>query len=261
MHPLTEVWWKRFVNRTDGTLRQSGNGWHFEAQELTRPEVDAALRAHQSLGVYAADQNGFSRWLCLDADDAQGKDALQQLAIELNPTCTMFEPSRRGAHLWWCCPPTQWERVRQVGHSLARQAGVACEVFPKGKGRNGVRLPPKTGETYPIVDPLSGEIRSVEDLASLCVEPLPQIVVPQVVAADRHVLGESRGSFAELWREVEQLTKLRQYGPERAIGHCPFHDDQHPSLSILGGFWRCWAGCGEGGINAFRARARGLERR
>jgi DNA primase len=64
-----------------------------------------------------------------------------------------------------------------------------------------------------------------------------------------------------LWREVEQLTKLRQYGPERAIGHCPFHDDQHPSLSILGGFWRCWAGCGEGGINAFRARARGLERR
>ncbi|MGI8483562.1 MAG: CHC2 zinc finger domain-containing protein [Thermomicrobiales bacterium] len=47
------------------------------------------------------------------------------------------------------------------------------------------------------------------------------------------------------------------------MGRCPFHDDRHPSLSILGGFWRCWAGCGEGGVNAFRAleKQRGGNRR
>lgn len=265
MHPLRDTWWERFVNRTDGTLRRTGHGWHFAPRELTLAELDAALRGRQSLGVYAVDQRGLSRWLCLDADDEAGREALQALAIELNPKTTLFEPSRRGAHLWWCCPPTRWERARQVGLTLALTSGISCEVFPKGEGRNGVRLPltphPKTGETYPIIDPATGEIRSVEDLAQRGVEPLPQIVLPQVVAADRRVSERTRGSFDELRREVEQLTRLRQYGPERAIGRCPFHEDRHPSLSLLGGFWRCWAGCGEGGVNAFRARVRGLERR
>lgn len=260
MHPLTDTWWRRFVNRTDGTLRRAGDGWRFDPRHLTRDELDGALSARQSLGIYAVDQEGFSRWLCLDADDEVGRSALQQLAIELNPATTLFEPSRRGAHLWWCCPPTKWSTVRAAGLALARQVDLTCEVFPKSDGRNGVRLPltrhPRTGNIYPIVDPATGEIRPVRDLARLAVEPLPQLHVPAVLEADRVTRANTTQAFTQLSDEVERFTKLRQYGPERAIGCCPFHDDRHPSLSLLGGFWRCWAGCGEGGINAFRAKTR-----
>jgi hypothetical protein len=94
-----------------------------------------------------------------------------------------------------------------------------------------------------------------EQLCQLRPAPLPVVqlakVLPKVVAP-----GEQQTDFEALYREIAAVTKLRQYGRERAIGHCPLHHDRHPSLSVVGGFWRCWAGCGEGGLNAFRARLR-----
>jgi len=256
MHPLTEIWWARFVNRTDGTLRRGGDGWRYTPKELTEAEVHAALNLRQALGVYAVDQAGLSRWLCLDADSDDGKDALVTIAKELNPATTLFELSRRGAHLWWFCPPTPWQHVRAVGQQHIAKQGIECEVFPKSAGRNGVRLPltrhPGTGLVYPIVDPATGETRSTRDLKQLAVEPLPPLAMPEVATSERRAFDNTAQSYGALIREVERFTKLRQYGPERAVGRCPFHDDRRPSLSLLGGFWRCWTGCGEGGINAFR---------
>lgn len=258
MHPLTDIWWERFINRTDGTLRRGGDGWRYTAQKLTKTELDAALNLRQSLGVYAVDEAGMSRWLCLDADTDEGKAGLTVIAQDLNPATTLFEFSRRGAHLWWFCPPTPWQQVRAVGQALISKKGIECEVFPKTAGRNGVRLPltrhPGTGLVYPIVDSITGEIRESTHLKGLSSEPLPQLAMPHARVAERRSFENSQQAFAELWCEVERVTSLRQYGPERAIGRCPFHDDRRPSLSLLGGFWRCWAGCGEGGINAFRSR-------
>jgi hypothetical protein len=257
MHPLTQVWWTRFINRTDGTLRRGGDGWRFTTTPLTKQEMSDALRLKQSLGIYAVDTKGMSRWLCLDADTDKGRAALADTAAALNPDTTLFEISRRGAHLWWFCPPTPWQRVRAVGQSLIAKQGIDCEVFPKSAGRNGVRLPltrhPKTGDVYPVIDPLTGAIREPVDLLHLVIEPLPQLTMVELQRAERHTAETNHRAFAALWDEVTQFTRLRQYGPERAIGLCPFHDDRHPSFSLLGGFWRCWAGCGEGGIGAFRS--------
>jgi DNA primase len=38
-----------------------------------------------------------------------------------------------------------------------------------------------------------------------------------------------------------------------AVGLCPFHDDQHPSLGVNaeGNYWHCFAGCGGGSIIDF----------
>ena len=83
MHPLTATWWRLFVNRTDGSLRRQGAGWHFDAAILTGEEVSRALSGAQSLGVYATDQHGRSRWLCLDADDGPNGDLLAALARTL----------------------------------------------------------------------------------------------------------------------------------------------------------------------------------
>lgn len=264
MHPLTDVWWRLFINRTDGALRRGRSGWVYAPQRLTLYEVEAALRGQVSLGVYAADSTGLSRWLCLDADTDEGRLALAQVAARLDPTCSLLELSRRGAHLWRVCPPTPWSQVRTYGEYLLEQVGLRCEIFPKGPARTGVRLPatrhPRTGEIYPIIDPATGVIRERADLGRLVAQPLPEL--PHRPQPNRRPATDyGSAAFDQLRREVEQTTDLRHYGPERAVGCCPFHDDQHPSLSLLGGFWRCWAGCGEGGLNAWRslARKRGKE--
>ena len=43
---------------------------------------------------------------------------------------------------------------------------------------------------------------------------------------------------------IQQTVPLRRTGKEW-LGRCPFHDDQHASLSVnpAKGLWRCWAGC------------------
>ena len=265
MHPLSDIWWHLFVNRTDGCLRHFGDGWRHAKRQLTIEELDRALSGRQSLGIDATDADGLSRWLCLDADDEDGRRGLHLLAHGLNPDTSLFEISRRGAHLWWFCPPTPWHQVRATGLALAGRRGISCEVFPKSSGRNGVRVPltphPKTGEIYPVVDPNTGELRSVDGLQHLTVQELPNLESPSPRPVHYRRWPDRYGDFAELLAEVERHTSVRQYGPERAIGRCPFHDDRRPSLSLLGGFWRCWAGCGEGGIGAFRARIGRMERR
>lgn len=259
MHPLTATWWRLFINRTDGTLRASRDGWHFDSTVLEQAEVSRALSGKQSLGVYAASETGLSRWVCLDADTDEGGQALLGLAQNLDPRSTLFELSRRGAHLWWFCPPTPWRRAQGVGLALAQQAGITCEVFPKSQGRTGVRLPltphPGTREIYPVLDPNTGELKAVSALRRVRPETLPQLAAPEILNPRRREPVDGGNQFGDLVREIEQVTRVRVYGPERAVGHCPFHDDRHPSLSVLGGFWRCWAGCGEGGIGAFRALA------
>ena len=43
-----------------------------------------------------------------------------------------------------------------------------------------------------------------------------------------------------------------------AIGKCPFHEDQHPSLGIndQDNYWHCFAGCGGGSIIDFWSKWR-----
>ena len=47
------------------------------------------------------------------------------------------------------------EHLKTYGDHLREGTGIRCEVFPKGEGRTGVRLPltphPKTGHTYPAI--------------------------------------------------------------------------------------------------------------
>lgn len=263
MHPLTDTWWRLFVNWTDGSLRARGTTWIFDPRPLTRKELSDALGGTQSLGVYAVNLRGFSRWLCLDVDTTEAKAGLLALAEQMAPGTSLFEPSRRGGHLWRFCPPTPWQQVQAYGTWLMDQAGITCEVFPKGAGRTGVRLPltvhPKTGDTYPVIDPRTGAILDHEELHRLHPASLPVVElrreVPTNVGLTREG-NERQTDFEALFRAIAEVTRVRQYGSERAIGQCPFHDDQHPSLSVVGGFWRCWAGCGEGGVNAFRARLR-----
>jgi len=45
-----------------------------------------------------------------------------------------------------------------------------------------------------------------------------------------------------------------------AVGHCPFHDDDHPSFGVNrdGNNWQCFAGCGGGTIIDFWMKWKGV---
>jgi hypothetical protein len=53
---------------------------------------------------------------------------------------------------------------------------------------------------------------------------------------------------------------IKFHGPSvKQSTRCPFHQDKNPSLSVdLGkAVWRCWSGCGEGGLLAFEKKFAG----
>ncbi len=49
--------------------------------------------------------------------------------------------------------------------------------------------------------------------------------------------------------------------PRGAIGHCPFHEDEHQSFSVYrdGNYWKCFAGCGGGSIIDFWMKFNGVD--
>lgn len=250
MHPLTDVWWRLCVNRTDGALRSRGHGWYFDPATLTRHELSRALAGKKPLGIYATTPQGRSRWLCLDADTDEGRDVLIAIANRMETGTYMFEPSRRGGHLWRFCPPTPWKEVRAYGEFLLERAKISCEVFPKGEGRTGVRVPltphPKTGATYPLIDPGTGEILELSALMDLKPAPLPPVPIRKRMAPTMAVaLTGERGDFATLVHEIEGVIRLRQYGPDRRSVAVRFMMTGIPVCP-------CWAGSGAAGPGAAR---------
>lgn len=247
-----------FVNRRDVFLTAASGGcWHHCRRELSDVILAAALAGRTLLGLYSVAADQRCRWICLDVDDDARAGALGR-AVQLldGPACTLLELSRRGMHLWIFIEPTSWNRAHAWGRDLATRAGVPdIEVFPKGDSLNGVKAPltrhPKSGLIYPLIDPESGEI--VDEPCALISSRVP-IAIPDVLPPQRERRLHAKivnGSHNELVKEIERYTKLRFYGNDRAIGRCPFHDDRHPSLGIVGGFWKCFAGCGSGGLAAF----------
>jgi hypothetical protein len=256
-----------FVNRWDVRMDVGAAGhWTCQRGRWTERELGHALAGRRCLGLYSVDAIGLSRWACLDLDDTQRGSRLTQIAERLeDPRQALLEVSRRGFHLWLFVEHAPWHMVRRWAALRAREAGLAdIEVFPKGEGLNGVRAPltrhPKDGTIYPLIDLDTDELASepLALIASRRAIPIPQEVadIPECAASPR----PSFTAHRDLVAEVERYTRLRYYRPERAVGRCPFHDDTHPSFGVVGGYWRCFAGCGSGGLSAFRARLRDDER-
>jgi hypothetical protein len=251
------------VNRWDVYLSVGLAGhWVCRKQPLSRGALTAALAGEIALGLYSVDRDGQSRWACLDLDDNSRGARLPRVIEQLEqPEQALLEASRRGFHLWLLLEPSPWLSVQRWALQLARRAGLeGIEIFPKGEGLNGVRAPltphPKDGQIYPLIDPASGEVSAAPWTLIASRQPggVPETVAESLPTPRQPVEGGT--DHRVLVAEIERYTRLRFYGPERAIGRCPLHDDRRPSLGVLGGYWRCFAGCGEGGLNAFRARMR-----
>jgi hypothetical protein len=76
------------------------------------------------------------------------------------------------------------------------------------------------------------------------------------IATPTLTLAEAKAKvlISDLWRE------FGYEGEPRKACRCPFHEDKSPSFSVFddGKAWKCHAGCGEGSIVDFIAKAKGL---
>ena len=159
---------RRFINRWDYVFIGTPSGqWRCCRQALTEEHLRQAVAGRISLGAYAVDRRGMSRWACLDLDDNVRGDRFTDIIAGLpDPDAALLEYSRRGFHLWLFVEPSPWFVVQHWAKTQADRAGLTgIEVFPKSDGLNGVRLPlslhPKSRQTYPLIDPTSGEV--IED--------------------------------------------------------------------------------------------------
>lgn len=250
-----------FINRADAFMGVADAGhWTCCRRALSLDVLAWALSGRAFLGLYSVSEIGLSRWICLDLDDSAHSSTLFRVVDHLeDPRGALLEESRRGCHLWLFIEPTPWANARAWGRQLIRRVGLPeTEVFPKGPGLNGVRAPLtrhlKDGRIHPFVDVETGEIGPDPwGMLASCVRM--RISETLIAPASRTPDGRTgRTDHLALVAEVEQHTRLRFYGRERAIGRCPFHDDRHPSFGVLGGYWKCFAGCGSGGLAAFRVR-------
>src|SRR5690554_6180772 len=98
---------RRFINRWDVFMMGSGSGsWHCCRQALTEAHLRYAVAGQSSLGSYAVDTNGMSRWACLDLDDNVRGDRFLGVIEQLEePAQALLEYSRRGFHLWLFVDP------------------------------------------------------------------------------------------------------------------------------------------------------------
>ena len=237
------------VNRHDRALRLPSTGtgiWYASTAAITRTELTKALTGRTVLGLYSLGIDGLSRWYCLDADTDDSFDHLLRFLQRLEDKTGIYvERSRRGGHAWVFHDPVPWHTANFTGTSLAEAVGYPqMEVYPKHAGLNAVRCPgslhPKTGRAYPAIDLTTGELLPALDaLATVRRTSLEMLHFHERRGVTGYSGETTPGDFADLVSLLSSVTRLRVYGPDKAIGRCLWHDDRNPSLYVKGGRFHC----------------------
>jgi hypothetical protein len=283
---------RRFIQRLDLYPMQVADGRYLCIHEPLNPQLLAAhLKGDITLGTYLFSREGNARFVVLDADDDHGFERLRHLAERLatEDIPGYLERSRRGGHLWlFLAQPVPAKDARYFGLSiLKRHAFSSVEVYPKqdhpGAGPGSlIRLPfgihRLSGRRYGFYDmaghPIAPFIhRQIERLGRPRFVPqssfeaylstIPVIRDPLVFpVADEHTesLAEAVKARVSVMGFIGNYVELRPTS-SGAIGLCPFHDDQRPSLGVNAehNYWHCFAGCGGGSIIDFWMKWRGLD--
>jgi hypothetical protein len=238
------------VNRFDRFISGKKGSYFSKTMPITPPLIESALDGLIPFGVYAVSGAGTSRWTCLDADSDALWPQLVALAQQLSPQGNvLLEHSRRGGHLWLFHQVTTWDHAHASGVQLIQGTTLeGIEVYPKHGNPHGVRCPGtmhvKTGEVYPTIDPMTGEILSIDEaLAAITPIVLPAMELPTSAetAQDGSHPGKPDRSdeFLDLVAKLSQLTTVRVYRDNRGKACCPWHRDTHPSLYLKDHRFHC----------------------
>lgn len=272
-----QIYRDRFIHRDDAYARQITTGSYIRVAE---PVTDAVIRAHLSGNItgawYALTSDNTTRWVCLDADRADGLEQLQQswAALDARGIPAALELSRRGGHLWIFFEPISAKVARRLILGILPDLD-GVEVFPKrdtlsstARYGNCVRGPlgihQRSGKRYPFVDPGSlqpvsrtivGAIEYLETVPRVGLAQAAELLATLLDERDRsnletrpaedppsaHHEGHSRAErirarIGDLHTFVSQFIELDASGR----GHCPFHPPDHnPSFVVnrATGYW------------------------
>lgn len=280
---------RRFVQRWDLHARQVKDGRYICIQKpLTREHLFAHLNGEITLGAYILSKKNLARFIVIDADDDDGFKRLANLAMKIakDQIPAYLEGSRRGGHLWiFFSVAVNGKEARLFGKGLLSKYKVKeVELFPKqdkllsGPG-SLIRMPfgfhKLSGERYGFYYPDGSPI------AATFVEQIQLLSTPETVSKEVFENlkayqsskrsktpykrpGESTDPLSERIKDsvtvfdfVSQYVNLERRG-KTAVGHCPFHEDEHPSfaVNIEENYWHCFAGCGGGSLIDFWSKMR-----
>lgn len=275
---------RRFIQRWDIHALQQDNGRYICVhQPLNAGHLLAHLSGEITLGTYVLDRVSKARFLIFDADDDGGEERLAGLSETLaaEGITAYFEKSRRGGHLWmFFAEGAPGKEARAFGLGvLAAHHIEGVELFPKqdelGEGPGSLfRLPfgvhRLTGRRYgffdcdgfPLAETLREQIEILGDPAFVSeaafqayqsyAPPVPERPVIEFRLPTGETVSERIKSSVGVLEFVSQYVDLKDT-KTGAVGLCPFHDDQYPSLGVSseGNFWHCFAGCGGGSVIDF----------
>ncbi len=193
LDPLVRAWERQFLNRAlPHALQQPDGSYRWVFRRCDAGALRDHLAGEATIAISSLSARGTCRWVCLDADAADGLEHLRmaQHALAADGLPGLLEVSRRGGHLWLFfarAVPAALARgaigglldqlVRagelpggrqgledQDGHEAGglEIGGLrGFELYPDHDGAQGrlghaVRLPlgvhRRTGERYPIID-------------------------------------------------------------------------------------------------------------
>jgi hypothetical protein len=288
LSPLAEILARRFINRWDMYPKQLDDGSYVTMHEALHVGLLLGhLRGQITLGAYVLDEDSRGRFLVLDADEAPDWRRLQALASVLFDmgSVSYLERSRRAGHLWlFFSERKHGKEARHFGLGLLAYFGIEdIELFPKqdklstGPG-SLIRLPfgvhRKDGRRYgfyrPDMQPLAATLREQMRILGTP-ETLSETLFERFREHGSNIAAERFSRLAKKpWRadlatsgDAPLSERIKTVIPVRHFilryvelskagrGHCPFHDDRHPSFSATDEYWSCFAGCGGGDLIHF----------
>jgi hypothetical protein len=281
-----------FFQRRDIFGSQLDDGRYLAIKEpLTTKHLVLHIKGEITLGTYILATDSTTNLMAFDTDANDGLEKFKRVSAELREDGipSYLETSRRGGHLWFFFDRKyQGERVRMFGKAIIGLHNLdPIELFPKqsrlGLGPGSLlRLPfgkhRITNTRYPFILPdgnllartvteqihiLSAHQTVPEGIFELFAAKEEQKDKPIVPRAIGEVYASSK--VEKIKKAVDAVDFIGSYIDLRpvasgAVGKCPFHDDNHPSLGVnkKGNYWHCFAGCGSGSIINFWMKWRGI---
>ena len=267
-----EILGDNFIQRWDVRAEQQEDGSYLCIREPLMPsDLKGHVLGDKTLGAYVLNDKGHARYTVFDADNEVEYHKMfivaDRLAAEGVPS--YMESSRRGGHLWFFTQvPISGEAAKRFGEGVTEEHGLAVEVFPKTVTDNVgslIRLPfgihRKSGRRYPFVNiedglPIAPTVgKQLNMLRNAEKVPLEHIRRYMEIVPVKVTENEPESGSEDVYAYVSQFVELK---PTRSggVGHCPFHHDEHMSFSVnrSGNYWHCFAGCGGGRVDQFKAK-------
>lgn len=287
---LVSAYTASFISRKDVYPIQLPNGTYVAVKKnLSDRFIESHLHGHITIGAYALDNAGWSKWICFDADDDKWFGKLVDVSANLaeRDVPSYLEHSRRGGHLWIFMPTVPGFQARRFGYQITKEFNLTkatpkisgVELYPKqdkletGPG-SCVRLPfgihRLTGKRYHFIHPDGTPLApTTREQIAILANPAraSQAFIDQVLEKAPSTNEISPTPPFQLSKDITGKVSDRikhrisvpdfvgQYVSldERGKGNCPFHNDTVKSFQVSrqGNYWHCYAGCGGGSVIDF----------